>query len=77
MPKKKQKDMFIIVAENTPYPGIPYDLEDLNSSSYPDLPTSLREAQNHLIQWQGYDAQIGAPDDPPMDFKIYKLVEVK
>lgn len=73
--KQKVKEMFIVVAGETPYLGLPEDRGHTNN--LPELPTTLREARHLLKVWRDWDAEIGAPDDPPQDFRIYSLTEVK
>ena len=79
MAKRKQKEMFIIVAGETPYVRTPDEqgFEMQADNNLPDLPDTIKKAQHLLKLWQQYDAEIGGPDDPPMDFKIYLLTEVK
>jgi len=75
---KKKKELFIIVAGETPYLGLPEEKGDMKEdNNLPDLTTSLKEAKKLLKLWEDWDYEICGQDDPPMDFKIYKVVEVK
>lgn len=76
--KKKKQELFIIVAGTTPYLGVPEDREEMaEDNNYPDVIPGLQMAKISRHTWRQWDAEISHVDDPPMDFKIYKLVEVK
>ena len=76
--KAKTKGLFIIVADDTPYLSDPAEVGYLfETNNLPALTTTLPEARKLLKLWQEWDAEVGAPDDPPMDFKIYRLEPIE
>ena len=74
--KKKPQERFIIVAHDTPYVGYPDDQPSDNN--LPELATSLREVKAQLREWQDWDLEqnVEDQDEPPMEFKIFKLTEL-
>lgn len=74
--KKKPQERFIIVAHDTPYVGYPEDQPSDNN--LPELATNIREIKAQLKAWQEWDLEqnVEDQDEPPMEFKIYKLLEV-